>query len=568
MKGVVVCAEPHGAKAGLEVFKKGGNAVDAAVAAAFAQGVTNPLGVGIGGTAMILVHSAKAQESVVIDGHVTIPSGATSTVFLSQAERGEGFGKRSETVGRYVVEGDVNQYGYQSVMVPGFVRGCHEAFRRFGSGNVPWADIVQPAIRFACDGFKVYPYLAKYYTMEGPARPGYPDLAFKMRAFPETAKFLYNDGRPFRYGEVMCNKDYARTLEKIAEGGADAFYSGEIGDAIAADFRRNDGFITAGDLSGYEARLRQPVRGTYRGYAIVSSPPMDRGLTIIQMLQILEGYDLNEIGWNTPEYIDLMARVQRCSFADGAYYLADPDYADVPVDMLASREHAETWRRLIERGEDDAVLAARPPLPPAPQSEHTTHVTAVDGAGNVASFTHSIGNVGASGVVTPGLGFVYNNFLGHYNPVPGYTNSIEPGKRFGGTGPTIVFKEGKPFLAIGSSGGSRLISGIVQSIVNVIDHGMGIGEAVAVPRFHCEQKRNLFAEPSIFAEVLKDVEGMGYHVQISEYMGCNQAVLANWALGTLEGGTDPRGARGGLCGLKKLQPAGFYCCLAPAVGPH
>ena len=544
MKGVVVCAEPYGAEAGLGVFKKGGNAVDAAIAAAFAQGVTNPLGVGIGGTGMMLVYSAKTKESIVVDGHVTVPSGATPTVFLSSEDGDKGFAGRSGAVGRYVVKGDVNQYGYKSVMVPGFIRGAHEAYRRYGSGKVSWAEIIRPSIRFARDGFKVYPYLAQYYTLEGPSRPGYPDLAFKMRAFPETAKLLYKDGRPFRYGEVMRLEDVARTLEKVADGAADAFYAGEIGRAIAEDFGQNGGFITAGDLSGYEARVRQPVRGSYRGYEIVSSPPQDRGLTIIQMLQILEGYDLNEIGWNTPPYVDLMARVQRCSFADGARYLMDPNFADVPVDVLASKEHAEAWRRKIDSGEDDAALPARPLSPPSPQSEHTTHVTAMDGEGNAASFTQSIGNVGASGVITPGLGFVYNNFLGHYNPTPGYPNSIEPGKRFGGTGPTIVFKDGKPFLAIGSSGGSRLISGIVQSIVNVIDHGMGIGEAVAVPRFHCEQNRSLYAEPGMLPEVIKEVEQMGYQVQQSRYMGCNQAVLANWALGLLEGGTDPRGGRG------------------------
>jgi gamma-glutamyltranspeptidase/glutathione hydrolase len=539
MRGVIACAEPYGAEAGLRIFQQGGNAVDAAVAAAFAQGVTNPLGVGIGGLGVMLVYHAQTQKCTVIDGSVTIPSGASPTVFAS-TDKQEDIGSRAETVGRYVVKDDINQYGYKSIMVPGFVRGVYEAYRLYGSGRTSWADLLQPAIRLARDGFTVYPYLAEYYTFEGPSRPAYPNMAFKMRTFPQTAKLLYKDGRPFRCDEVMLLTDMACTLEKIADGGADIFYTGEIGQVIAADFQRNDGFLTAEDLHNYRARVRQPVRGTYRGYEIVSSPPPDRGLTVIQMLQILEGYNLKEIGWNTPRYIDLLARVQRCSFADTARHLVDPDFANVPIDMLASKEHAAAWRQKIESREDDGTPGSHS----YPQPEHTTHVTAVDGEGNVAACTHSIGSVAGSGVITPGLGFVYNNFLGHFNPVPGYPNSIEPGKRGGGGTPTIVFKEGKPFLAIGSSGGSRLVSAVVQSITNVIDHDMGMAEAVVVPRFHCEQDNLLFVEPNIFAAVIQDLEDLGYQVQRSNYMGCNQAVLIEPSTGRLEGGTDPRGGRG------------------------
>lgn len=544
MKGAIVCAEPHGAVAGLDVFARGGNAIDAAVAAAFAQCVTNPLGVGIGGTAALLVHKGSTSESHFIDAHVSCPLEAVPDVFLGAALEHEGKGRRSETVGRYIVKDDVNQYGYKSVMVPGFVRGMDVAHREFGSGKLTWGELLAPSIRTAIDGFKVYPYLAKYYKMEGPARPGYPDLAIKAAKFPECGKILYKDGRPYRYGEKMKQVDMGRTLEIIARDGADAFYTGVIAEAIVDDFKKNGGLMCADDLRLYEAPIREVVRGDYRGHEIVGSPPADRGITIVQMLQILQHYDLAALGWNTPEYVELLARVQRCSFADSTYYLADPRFFDVPVNMLASAEHALDWARMIDKHEDEAFLASRPSTQPAPISQHTTHVTAMDSDGNVASFTHSIGNIGASGVVTPGLGFVYNNFLGHYNPVPGYINSIQPGKRFGGTSPMLILRDGKPFLAIGSSGGSRLVSGIMQTVVNVIDHGMGIGEAVAVPRFHCEEKRNLYAEPGIFAEVVEHVEQDGYTVQRAEYMGCNQAVLADVATGQMIGGTDPRGGRG------------------------
>ncbi len=539
MKNVIVCAEPYGAEAGREIFRRGGNAVDAAIAAAFAQGVTNPLGVGIGGDAILLGWNAATKSVFIIDGCVAIPSGASPEAFGYDSSQSRA-PSRSETVGRHHVEGDINQYGYKSIMIPGFVRGVGEAFRRYGSGRVPWSELVQPAIRYAHDGFKVYPYLAEYYTFEGPSRPGYPDLSTKLRAFPETAKLIYKDGRQFRSGETMIFTDMANTLRAIAEGGPDEFYSGKIGQTIAQDMQRNGGFITHQDLQSYEAPLRQAVRGTYRGHEIVSTPPPDRGVTIIQMLNILESYDLKSIGWNTPEYIDLFARTQRCSFADAAAYLFDPDYNPVPTAMLLSKEHAAEWRKKIQLSQDQGETSPNA----YPHAHNTTNVTAVDAQGNMVSCTHSIGSVGASAVITPGLGFIYNNFLGHFNPVPGYPNSIRPGLRGVGGDPVIVLRDGKPFLIIGSSGGSRLVSAIAQSIINVIDFGMGMAEAVAVPRFHCETDRTLFAEPTIFSEVLRDVERRGYQVNRSNYMGCNQAVRIDPESGRPEGGTDPRGGRG------------------------
>src|SRR5581483_8592767 len=539
MKNVIVCAEPYGADAGREIFRRGGNAVDAAIAAAFAQGVTNPLGVGIGGDAILLGWNAKTQSIFIIDGCVAIPSGASPEAF-GYTPGIDKSPSRSETVGRHHVEGDINQYGYKSIMIPGFVRGVGEAFRHYGSGRVPWLELVQPAIRYAHDGFKVYPYLAEYYTFEGPSRPGYPDLNTKLRAFPETAKLIYKDGRQFHSGETMVFKDMAKTLQAIAEGGPEEFYSGKISKAIADDMQRNGGFITEADLRNYEAPPREPIRGIYRGYEIISTPPPDRGATIIQMLNILESYDLKSIGWNTPNYIDLFARVQRCSFADAAAYLFDPDYTPVPIEMLLSKEHAAEWRDKIQHGQDSAEAVPHP----YPHAHNTTNVTAVDEQGNMVSCTHSIGSVGASAVITPGLGFIYNNFLGHFNPVPGYPNSIRPGLRGVGGDPVTVLREGKPFMIIGSSGGSRLVSAITHSIINVIDFEMGMAEALAVPRFHCERDRTLFAEPNIFSEVIRQVEQRGYQVTQSNYMGCNQAVRIEPETGRREGGTDPRGGRG------------------------
>ena len=530
----VACAEPYGASVAQEIYRQGGNAVDAAVAAAFAQCATNPLGVGIGGTGMMHIYDAASRQSIVIDGSVSIPYGAAPDIFLAGIIKG-----RAETTGRFPVEGNPNQYGYRSVMVPGFVRGAAEAFSGYGSGNVSWAALVEPAARLALDGFTVYPYLAEYYLYDEPSVPNALDFAGKMRAFPRAAELLTRDGRPYQCGEKIVLADMGRTLLKIGAGGADIFYTGEIGQAIAADFEQNGGFITAGDLRDYRAELRQSLRGSYRGYEILSSRPPGLGLALIEMLNILEGYDLATIGWNTPDYVELLARVQRFAFTDVSRFAMDPASGDALLEQIASKEHAEKRRVQIERGEEPAPAGGR-----IPQSEHTTHVTTVDKAGNAASFTHSIGSVAASCVVTPGLGFIFNNFLGQFNPTPGFANSIALGKRGGGGVPTVVLRDGEPFLAIGSSGGSRLISGVLQSIVNVIDHGMAIGEAVALPRFHSEQGKTIFAEPSIFSAVLDQVAARGYDVRRTTYMGCNQAILIDQANGRLEGGTDPRGGRG------------------------
>ncbi len=531
----VACAEPYGADAARAIFIKGGNAVDAAVAAAFAQCVSNPLGVGIGGTGMMHVYDGAKKECIIVDGSVTIPSGAKPDIFLDRLLEGRG-----GTTGRYPVRGHPNQYGYQSVMTPGFVSGAATAFERFGSGLVTWADVLEPAIELAIEGFNVYPYLAEYYVFEPSNVPNGLNFGERMAAFPQAAELVLKDGRPYRVGERMVFNDLGRTLQIIAQDGADAFYTGEVGQAIAADFEANDGFMKADDLRDYQPRLLSPLRGTYRGYEYFTSRPPARGLALITMLNILEAYDLAQVGWNTPAYVELLARVQRRSFIEVSHFLMDPKRSDATLERLASKEHAAQLRDEIEQGTDPLTLAPDRIL----HSEHTTHVTTADERGNIVAFTHSTGSAGASCVVTPGLGFLYNNFLGHFNPRPGFGNSIAPGKRGGGGIPTIMFKEDRPFLAIGSSGGSRLISGVMQTIVNVIDHGMEIAEAIAVPRFHCEEGHTIYAGPELFRAVVAEVEDRGFEVQSSTYMGCNQGIMFDVRSRGLRAGTDPRGGRG------------------------
>lgn len=507
----------------------GGNAVDAAIATAFAQGVTNPLACGLGGIALFLVHDMARGVSVTIHGSARIGSGPVP------ARIRKGYLGRAETVGRHLVEDDLNQFGHLSVMVPGFIAAAAAAFESLGSGRVSWGDLLEPAIKLAIDGFVVYPYAERYYWFAGLDRPGYPDAMHKLTA-PQGAKHIYlRNGRYYRTGEILRQEEYGRTLQRLAGSGASDFYKGAIAREIADDFRMHDGLLTAQDLTEYEAHTDTPITGTYRGYQIMSTPPPSHGVQIIQMLHLLESFDLRALGWNTAEYVDLLSRSMCSVFADSAEFLGDPAFFDVPIKRLVSKEHALTQAKSL-RGPTSS--------PSIPAPENTTHTSVVDGQGCVVSLTHSIGSVAGAGFVTPGLGFLWNNLLGHFSPLPGRPDSIVRGKRMDGGAPTIVLRDGRPFAAIGSSGGSRLISAIVQTLVNVIDHGMPIQQAVSVPRFHSERPGHLVVEAEIAAGIGEELRGRGFDLTVSQYMGCNQAVVMDAAREERFAGTDPRGGQG------------------------
>lgn len=522
MRGVVVCPEPPAARAGAHILAKGGNAFDAAVAAAFAQGVTNPLGCGLGGHACVQLYAGPQDVGIYLNGSVAIGSGAGLRHITSGAV------PRSERVGRYLIPDDLNQLGYTSIMIPGFTAALGELAGRFGSGRVAWRELVLPAQEFAAGGFEVYPYLHSYYTFEGPDKPGYPDLFRKLRQ-DDAARALYlPNGTPPPVGYVLRQPDMAATLAKIADRGADDFYRGAVAREIARDLDAHEASVTGADLASYTVRTEMPIVAKWRGLTIQTSTPPTRGAVLIAMLRAVEGVDLPALGFNSAAYIDLLARATNRAFADGAAILADPAYTSVAVERLLSRTRP-------------AVPVSRP-AQPRRDDRHTTHVTAADADGNVVSITHSIGSVTGAGVITPGLGFFYNNFLGHFNPAPGRHDSIAAGKRGGGGCPTIIFRDGRPVFAIGSSGGSRLVSAVFQSILNVFVHGMDPQEAVSAPRFHCEEDGRIYMEPAIGAETAAALKRMGYEVETASYMGCNQAVLLSG--NSLIGGSDPRGGQG------------------------
>lgn len=530
MKGMVVAPEPLAAEAGVSILKKGGNAIDAAITAAFVQGVVNPMLCGIGGTGLLFIHQESLGKSFLIDCSCTMGSGQIPNRWT------DNFKGRSEAYGRYIVKNEENQIGYQSIMVPGLVLGAWEAFKKYGSGNVSWKEIMEPAIKYTEEGFEVYPYIAEFWANDSD-NPGYPSLSRKMDNC-KHAKSIY--GTPRNAGEWFIQTDYGNTLNRIAENGGEEFYRGEIGEKICMDLEINESLVLKKDLESYDVFETEPVIGYYRGYEIrgavsgCSSSPQ-----IIAMLQIIEGFDLKKYEHNSPEYIDLLSRAMRAGFNDHVRLKGDPPLS-VAMNLLqkyTSVDRAEYWQ---ERIKTEPLLG---PKYPTGLGSDTTHVSVIDEQGSAVSWTHTLGSLAGSGVVTNGLGFLYNNFVGHFNPVHGYWDSILPGKRGGGGSPLLIYKDGKLVMSIGAPGGSRIFTAILQVLVNVIDFGMSMQEAVEAPRFHSEEKNILYIEPSLSDKIKEELEEK-YNVVRSTYMSRVQAVWKDPDTDSFLAGADPRGGRG------------------------
>lgn len=528
MNDIVVAPEPLAAEAGLEVYRQGGNAVDAAVATAFAQGVVNPLLCGIGGNGCMNVYDASTGVNEMVYFRCPAGSRAHPDVFADK------FVGRAEQVGRYEIEGYINQIGYQSICVPTFVSGVAAAHRRFG--RLPWKTVLEPAIRYARDGFEVYPYLHRFWRGDAPILEV--DPVTRLQTTPGAAALFLKNGTVYEVGERFVQTDLADTLELLAEEGAGVFYTGEIARQIAADLEAHDGFVTYDDLRSYQPEIITPVAGRYRGHTATADPPPSSGIQVITTLMVLDGLHLGAVPWGTVDYLDLLARVLQSTFQDRARYYGDPRFVDVPIDMLVSPDHAQELRA--------AVLARKNvgPAGGARGAEGTTHLTTADREGSLVAFTHSIGSI--SGVVTEGLGFMYNNMMGPFNPMPGHHDSIAPGKiPVLGGGPTILFGEdGRPVVAAGSPAGSRGTAGIIQSIVNAVEHGMSAEDAVSAPRFHSEERAVIFLEEAHSPEVAAGLQQLGYQTERTDYMGRVQMVLKDPETGRWTGGSDPRGGQG------------------------
>lgn len=529
MRGIVVAPQPRAADVGVAVLAAGGNAFDAAIATAFAQMVVDPFMCGIGGMGTMQIYKAETQEHLMIDFHTRAGAKVTPEMW-QDACRG-----RSEISGYTLFDDYRSELGYTAIMTPGTVAGLFDAHTRLGTK--PWADLIAPAITLAREGMTVTPPVFDFWTHT--PQPGLPDGKRRVSTTEACKKiFLKPDGSIYAVGEKIVNADLANTLKRIALGGAKEFYHGELSQQILADLSANGSYITPSDFTGYRVRTGKPVIGSYRGYTILSNPPPGSGIVLIEMLHILENFDLGSLPHNSAPYLDLVARAMAAAHTDRNQYLGDPEFVDVPIQKFLSKEHAKEWAEKIRCGYRFTNTLQSP-------ASCTTHLSVYDEQGNAVSLTHTLGT--GSGVVTPGLGFVYNNSMKLFDPLPGRPNSIAPGKaRTTGMVPTIVFQEGRPFLIVGAPGGSVIISAVLQTILNSIDFGMSPVEAVSMPRIHCEGNV-VHVEARVQDSVCQALQNMGHSVQQSPYsydptMARAQAIRIESA--AWKGGSDPRGGGG------------------------
>ena len=521
---IIVCPQPQAAEIGLEVMRGGGNAVDAAVTCAFVQGVIDPQMCGIGGCGVMLVHSPDAGDAL-LEFYSTAGSRATEDqwdrIFIREAADRYG----------YVLEGWVNDVGYQSVGVPGTVAGLYEALTRFGS--IGWEQAIAPAIPIAREGFSVSGFMHGYWTMD--YGPDVVPNRQRIQATPAAKAIYTHDGALYEVGERLVQSDYARTLERLSAGGPDVFYTGEIAQAMAADFEANGGFITSEDLAAYRVNVTEPLRGTYRGLSIAAAGPPAGGLTLLQMLNFLEGYDLRAEGWPSTEAARLLVDAMSWAVADRELHVADPRFTEIPTGALADKEYAARARELVAAG-------SRPHDRP-----DTTQVCVVDDAGMAVSLTHTLGS--ASGVVTPGLGFGFNDYMNCFDPRPGHPNSVRPGKtRVTMMTPTMVFDGGRLRVCVGAPGGTKIVTGVLQVLVNLLDHGMSPVEAVSAPRIDF-QGDVVQAEARVPAVVCEGLENLGYRVNrrtlnYDSYFARPQVIVVG-PDGAMRGASDPRKDGGG-----------------------
>lgn len=528
MKGVVVAPEPLAVEVGARILEKGGTAFDAGIAAAVAEGVTNPFLNGLGGRGGFFCKAAD-EEPKIIDCGGSIGSRERPKSWTERPAF------RAEPLSSYRIEGEDRLGGYNEIITPGFVKGIWTVYHRYAGGRFSWSELLEPSIELCREGFEVYPYIAQRW-LEGESRPGYFGLADKLRTYPEFRRCYTKNGEPYRTGDVLVQPDYGRTLERLAKEGGDLFYLGDMGDMIARDLDANGSLVTREDLRDYATFEDDSLRGEYKGYTIATGSR--GGVQEIQTLNILKHFDVGSLGHNTPAYVDLLSKVMLAGFHDTAAISGDPPYCVQKVleQRALSQERAAWWADRIKKGQ-----SVNEPASPSVQDEGTTNLTIIDEAGNVVAWTHSLGGNAGSGAITPGLGFLYNNFMGHFNPMPNAWNSMVPGKRMKGGGQAMLFRNGRPFLVLGGAGGSRQRTAVSQVMLNVIDFGMSVEDAVRAPRIHAEMPGILLVEPGFPEDACSYMRDKGFKIDDSKTLSRVQAGLVDPATGRMHGGVDQRG---------------------------
>ncbi|HZN41970.1 MAG TPA: gamma-glutamyltransferase [Planctomycetota bacterium] len=465
-QGAVVTAEPHATQIGLDVLQRGGNAVDAAVAVALALAVTHPQAGNLGGGGFMVIRLADGRCAA-IDFRERAPKSASTGMYLKPDGS---------------VDTDKVQFGATAAGVPGSPAGLLYALQKFGTQNL--AAVAAPAIRLAREGFPIDHFLAS--SLESEKK----DLG----RYASTRAVFFRGEKPLAQGEVLVQSDLAATLERFSKQGLEGFYGGRTAELIAAQMQKDGGFVTREDLQAYSARERDVLRASYRDFEVLSMPPPSSGgIALLQMLNLLEPYDLKAMGFGGSEYLHLLTEVMRRAFADRARWLGDPDFYGVPTEGLVSKEYAAKLRASIDREKKSPV---EPGLPPgAKESDDTTHFSVVDKEGNAVACTTTINSTFGSMLVVDGAGFLLNNEMDDFSAKPGVpnqfglvggkANAIEPGKRMlSSMTPTIVLQKGELRLVLGAPGGGRIITAVLQVLLDVVDHGMGLEQAVRAPRIH------------------------------------------------------------------------------------
>ncbi|WP_024338577.1 gamma-glutamyltransferase [Bradyrhizobium japonicum] len=487
-RGMVVSNHPLASSAGAEMLAAGGNAIDAAIAALFTLTVVEPMMVGIIGGGMAHIRLADGSHRF-IDGQSTVPAAVRDTTYLS---------KPGSAHDVFDTVGNENLNGPKAVAVPGSLKAWCETLRRFGTMSL--SDVMQPAIKHAARGYATTPYLHECIS----------ESADEMSKDRTIASIFLPDGEPLKVGERVVQAEYADTLLYIAEHGEKALYEGALGDVLVDYMERAGGFIRRNDLTNYKTVERQPIRADYRGWTILGPPPpAASGVHIAQMLNILEGYDIGGLGFGTSEAIHHLAEVLKIAFADRAAASGDPDYVGVPVEKLTSKAYAEERRRAIDPARAQAWSAGVSQL----EGAHTTHVTAADSFGNVVATTQTINSLFGAKIMIPGLGAIANNYMNLFDPRPGHALSLAPGKRVTTSmSPMMALNGGKLRYALGLPGGKRIFPSAMQALVNLIDHGMSLQEAVEAPRVWTEGNA-LEVEQTVPESVRVQLAALGHEVQ-------------------------------------------------------
>ncbi len=522
--GVVVTTDTLASAAGIEILDAGGNAVDAAIAIQFALAVVNPEAGNIGGGGFMIVRLADDTRAA-LDFRERAPGAAMADMYI-------------DADGQVTTE---SWTGHLAAGVPGSVAGMKAAYDRFAT--LPWPRLLEPAVRLARNGFLVSPYFSASVA----------NKAEKLAMFPSSAAVFLPGGKPPAVGSLFRQPDLARSLQAIADSGPDAFYRGWIADSVAAEMRRGGGLITTDDMAAYEAKWRAPIEVEYRGFQIISMPPPSSGgITMAQMLNIVEAFELRELGWHSADAIHLAVEAMRRAYADRNYYLGDPDFVDMPVERLLSQAYADSLAASIDmRQASSSEEFNRVPV----ESTETTHYSVIDGLGNAVAVTTTINGGFGSSVVVRGAGFLLNNEMDDFTSKPGVpnayglvqgeANAIAPGKRMlSAMTPTIVVNPlGQTELITGTPGGSTIITTIFQIVTNHIDFGLPVQTSVNAPRFHHQNLPDLirYENRGLDPEVVDELERRGHEVSERKGTSGNVESIYIGADGTRRSGADPRG---------------------------